>query len=126
MTPLDRSSSAASSPLASRDVNTSAPSPSKPTATDKELVKPKTMEYHRQVLQSRLEDDKCVPFLFFLSLVILFPILDRWIGEFEKECHADFKEQGEASVHLALGYDLEPRDAEAVGAEGEEVREVSF
>ncbi|KAI4165710.1 MAG: hypothetical protein LQ342_000652 [Letrouitia transgressa] len=53
-----RSSSAASSPLASRDVNTSAPSPSKPTATDKELVKPKTMEYHRQVLQSRLEDDK--------------------------------------------------------------------
>ncbi|KAL9038920.1 MAG: hypothetical protein Q9214_005088, partial [Letrouitia sp. 1 TL-2023] len=59
MAPLDRSSSAAaSSPLASRDVNTSAPSPSKPTSVDKELAKPKTMDYHRQVLKSRLEDDK--------------------------------------------------------------------
>ena len=57
-------------PLASRDVNTSAPSPTKlkadqlPTAsTEKEVADdkkkpPKSMEYHRQVLQNRLDEDK--------------------------------------------------------------------
>ncbi|KAL9000014.1 MAG: hypothetical protein Q9169_001259 [Polycauliona sp. 2 TL-2023] len=48
------------SPLKARDVNTSLPSPTKsekaPTMTDCEK-QPKTMEYHRQVLQSRLDED---------------------------------------------------------------------
>lgn len=58
------SSSSPTQPLASRDIN--APSPTKPnssdgqsTATEKEApTKPKSMEYHRQVLQSRLDEDK--------------------------------------------------------------------
>ncbi|CAF9904751.1 hypothetical protein IMSHALPRED_000163 [Imshaugia aleurites] len=53
-------------PLSSRDVNTSAPSPTKhksdPAASrdmEKEgAKKPKSLEYHRQVLQSRLEEDR--------------------------------------------------------------------
>ncbi|KAA6411800.1 MAG: hypothetical protein FRX48_03950 [Lasallia pustulata] len=40
--------------LASRDVNASAPSPPKPT----DAPKPKSMDYHRQVLQSRLDENK--------------------------------------------------------------------
>ncbi|KAL8710982.1 MAG: hypothetical protein Q9220_004581 [cf. Caloplaca sp. 1 TL-2023] len=48
------------SPLKSRDVNTS--SPTKPTGqkstTDSTTAeKPKSMEYHRQVLQSRLDEE---------------------------------------------------------------------
>ncbi|KAL9127297.1 MAG: hypothetical protein Q9175_007766 [Cornicularia normoerica] len=58
-------STSPSKPLASRDINTSAPSPTKlkgdqaPNTMEKEGTnKPKSMEYHRQVLQSRLEEDK--------------------------------------------------------------------
>ncbi|MCJ1303574.1 hypothetical protein MMC08_006384 [Hypocenomyce scalaris] len=40
--------------LSFRDANTSAPSLQKST----EAKKPKSMEYHRQVLQSRLEEEK--------------------------------------------------------------------
>ncbi|KAI4279663.1 MAG: hypothetical protein LQ337_000105 [Flavoplaca oasis] len=53
--------SSQTSPLKSRDVNSSLPSPTKSEKTpsmaegDKQ---PKTMEYHRQILQSRLEEDK--------------------------------------------------------------------
>ncbi|KAL8907399.1 MAG: hypothetical protein Q9207_001449 [Kuettlingeria erythrocarpa] len=47
------------SPLKARDVNTSVPSPSKQASkVAHEDQKPKTMEYHRQILQSRLEEDK--------------------------------------------------------------------
>ncbi|KAI4116661.1 MAG: hypothetical protein LQ345_002959 [Seirophora villosa] len=65
------------SPLKARDINTSAPSPtkqfSKPApatmtttttaaatshASENDGQKPKSMEYHRQILQSRLEEDK--------------------------------------------------------------------
>ncbi|KAL9636795.1 MAG: hypothetical protein Q9164_002606 [Protoblastenia rupestris] len=48
-------------PLASRDVNTSLPSPVKDSTNmpEKEITsKPKNMDYHRQVLQSRLAEDK--------------------------------------------------------------------
>ncbi|KAF6241710.1 hypothetical protein HO173_000421 [Letharia columbiana] len=58
-------SSSPTKPLASRDINTSGPSPTKPKADQvsntvgKESAnKPQSMEYHRQVLQSRLEEDK--------------------------------------------------------------------
>lgn len=52
-------------PLATRDVNTSSPSPTKlkaeKPATEKEDAnKPMSMEYHRQVLQSRLDEEKYV------------------------------------------------------------------
>ncbi|KAL8927928.1 MAG: hypothetical protein Q9208_002003 [Pyrenodesmia sp. 3 TL-2023] len=47
------------SPLKARDVNTSAPSPTKQVSKPgPEDQKPKSMEYHRQILQSRLEEDK--------------------------------------------------------------------
>ncbi len=47
------------SPLKARDVNTSVPSPSKQASeVAAEDQKPKSMEYHRQILQSRLEEDK--------------------------------------------------------------------
>ncbi|KAL8926768.1 MAG: hypothetical protein Q9172_001644 [Xanthocarpia lactea] len=49
------------SPLKARDVNTSIPSPTKsekPSSTTTEGEKPKSMEYHRQVLQSRLDEDQ--------------------------------------------------------------------
>ncbi|KAL9601728.1 MAG: hypothetical protein Q9219_002339 [cf. Caloplaca sp. 3 TL-2023] len=50
------------SPLKSRDINTSLPSPTKtatkPPSIDSSDEKPKSMEYHRQILQSRLEEDK--------------------------------------------------------------------
>ncbi|KAL8861425.1 MAG: hypothetical protein Q9178_002298 [Gyalolechia marmorata] len=49
------------SPLQARDVNTSIPSPTKsekPSSTMTEGEKPKSMEYHRQVLQSRLDEDQ--------------------------------------------------------------------
>ncbi|KAL8739601.1 MAG: hypothetical protein Q9190_007610, partial [Brigantiaea leucoxantha] len=55
------------SALTSRDPNTSAPSPKKPTNTsflndDKKPIpeepsKPQNMEYHRRILQSKLQDD---------------------------------------------------------------------
>lgn len=58
-------------PLASRDLNASGPSPTKPkaeqasndntttTTMEKDGAnKPQSMAYHRQVLQSRLEEDK--------------------------------------------------------------------
>ncbi|KAI4132908.1 MAG: hypothetical protein LQ347_002383 [Umbilicaria vellea] len=48
------STTMSSNVLSSRDVNTSAPSPTKPTDANK----PQSMEYHRQVLQSRLEENK--------------------------------------------------------------------
>ncbi|KAL9070260.1 MAG: hypothetical protein Q9161_004953 [Pseudevernia consocians] len=58
-------SSSPTKPLASRDINTSAPSPTKLRADQASNTmdteganKPKSMEYHRQVLQSRLEEDK--------------------------------------------------------------------
>ncbi|KAL8901243.1 MAG: hypothetical protein Q9192_000667 [Flavoplaca navasiana] len=53
--------SSQTSSLKARDVNTSLPSPTKsektPSMAEGEK-QPKTMEYHRQVLQSRLEEDK--------------------------------------------------------------------
>ncbi|MCJ1339378.1 hypothetical protein MMC09_004667 [Bachmanniomyces sp. S44760] len=54
----------ASNVLASRDINTSAPAATNPdrkaaaTINDKA---PKSMDYHRQVLASRLEEDKAKP-----------------------------------------------------------------
>ena len=52
-------------PLAARDIYTPSPTKTKDTTIscsdmpEKDIVdKPKTMEYHRQVLQSRLEEDK--------------------------------------------------------------------
>ncbi|KAL8734856.1 MAG: hypothetical protein Q9166_001208 [cf. Caloplaca sp. 2 TL-2023] len=58
-------STQSTSPLKSRDVNTSIPSPTKSDkpSTMTESEKPKSMEYHRQVLQSRLEEDKYVSVL---------------------------------------------------------------
>lgn len=52
-----------SKPLTLRDINTSSPlktrSENPAISSEKEGVKqPKTMEYHRQVLQSKLEEDK--------------------------------------------------------------------
>lgn len=55
--------------LSDRDVNTSAPTAHHPATADKPVDavvkennnnKPKTMEYHRQMLQSRLEEDEYV------------------------------------------------------------------
>ncbi|KAI4177759.1 MAG: hypothetical protein LQ343_000223 [Gyalolechia ehrenbergii] len=49
------------SPLKSRDVNTSLPSPTKASKPNPNIdgdEKPRSMEYHRQLLQSRLEEDK--------------------------------------------------------------------
>lgn len=57
--------SAPSNVLAARDINAAAPivnhSETKPTSDkDGDVNKPKTMEYHRQVLQSRMDEDKYV------------------------------------------------------------------
>lgn len=57
--------SAPTNVLAARDINASAPtvnhSETKPTSDeDGNMNKPKTMEYHRQVLQSRIDEDKYV------------------------------------------------------------------
>ncbi|KAL9006939.1 MAG: hypothetical protein Q9188_000315 [Gyalolechia gomerana] len=55
--------SPSTSPLKSRDVNTSLPSPTKTSKPNPNIdgdEKPRSMEYHRQILQSRLEEDKCV------------------------------------------------------------------
>ncbi|KAL8672601.1 MAG: hypothetical protein Q9168_002944 [Polycauliona sp. 1 TL-2023] len=95
------------SPLKARDVNTSLPSPTKSekasnmTESEKQ---PMTMEYHRQVLQSRLEEDKYVP------------RPNRWTSTWLTES----KEQ--THLCLAFGHDHEPRDQETRDVEGKEVR----
>ncbi|KAL9128737.1 MAG: hypothetical protein Q9217_002644 [Psora testacea] len=60
------SSSSPTKPLASRDVNTSLPSPAKSNTSIPEPDinnKPKSMDYHRQVLQSRLAEDNYLQIL---------------------------------------------------------------
>lgn len=69
---------------------------------------PKTMEYHRQVLQSRLERkiSKCLA------------QVNRCITQL-----IHLKEQ--AHLRFPIGHDHESRDQETGGVEGEEIRKVS-
>ncbi|KAL9118433.1 MAG: hypothetical protein Q9187_005021 [Circinaria calcarea] len=55
--------SAPTNVLAARDINTSTPTTNHPETKstgekDGDMNKPKSMEYHRQVLQSRMDEDK--------------------------------------------------------------------
>lgn len=113
------SQSSPSKPLTSRDVNTSSPSKSKSEKpsilSEKAAAKqPKSMEYHRQVLQSKLEEDKYIQYQFKAAeAVALFYMADD-------VC------QVKASLHIAFGHHHEPVHGKAFCVQKQAFHEVSF
>ena len=70
-------------PLATRDINTSSPTKAKlaDQMENKEGVdKPKSMEYHRQVLQNRLAEDQYVSFSLHNIVMEGYTIMDLETG----------------------------------------------